>query len=244
MNKHRFINGHLSFALICCVLLGACTSDTAQQGAQTDRLPPCSADGSGFELRPFRQWKQYYHDKVNKAVEAHLKTIEETTSNPLQCTAESYSELVPASDELKEIAASLPGYYKDLSKLGSVTETDIGPVLLEFLRVYECSMRERQRLLPILVPKEATGAIYVGEYLESEGADIKIINEELAIARPTLERTLTIIGGYDRLRPLTLDIECIKRTSLDLRNVLGLAADASSCLPRVWDTHGSLRDLP
>ncbi len=65
----------------------------------------------------------------------------------------------------------------------------------------------------------------------------------MATARPTLERTLSIIGGLDRLNLLKLDIECLRRASLDLRNTLGLVAEAASCMPRSWDVRGSLRDM-
>lgn len=243
MNNLGARTGQVLYTLTLCALLAACNSDTAEQGAQLDRLPPCSADGSIFAEKPFEEWKELYHSNVSKVVEAHLKSIQDTVNKPLQCTAASYSELVPATDELKEVAGYLAGYRQG-NRLSQVTETDIGPVLLEFVRVYECSMRERGRNLAVIIPEEKVDPLEYGQLYNLSKEDEKKIEEEIAIARPALERTLTMIGGYDRLRPLTLDIECIKRTSLDLRNVLGLASDASSCLPRVWDTHGSLRDLP
>ena len=45
----------------------------------------------------------------------------------------------------------------------------------------------------------------------------------------------------DRLRALESGMECLARTSLDIRNALGLAAETAACLPRAWDARTSLR---
>ena len=126
--------------------------------------------------------------------------------------------------------------------MNALSELDFPVVLQELLRVYECSLLERQAFLPTLILQEHGGMNH-WEFLDQQAEENQAINSDLRIARPALERTLQIVGGYDLLRPLALDIECIKRTSLDLRNVLGLAAEVSTCLPRSWDGHDSLRDL-
>jgi hypothetical protein len=153
---------------------------------------------------------------------------------------------VPASEELKKMAKMLPVWKEDDKALEDLSEADMAPVMLEFLRVYECSLREREMYLSIYIlrDEDGSGSLLFGDYVDRKEEQDQQIHRELIIARATLERILGLMGGYDRLRPLALDIECIKRASLDLRNVLGLAADASSCMPKSWDTHGSLRDLP
>lgn len=229
----------LTFSLVAC---SSESDNTAKQGQQSERLAPCAADGSIFADLPFNEWQDAYHGRVQEVVEAHMETLNETTTLPLQCTADDYSQLVPASQALRRVASELPAYS---NSLGNLSEVDMAPVLLEFLRVYECSMKQREEYLSIYVPREfsRTETMSLGDFFEEKARQKKIMDEEMRVSRPALERTLGLISGYDRLRPLALDIECIKRASLDLRNVLGLASDASSCLPRIWDTHGSLRDL-
>ena len=68
------------------------------------------------------------------------------------------------------------------------------------------------------------------------------IVEELATTRDTMHRLLSLIGGMERMRILTAELECVQRASLDARNAFGLAAETASCLPRVWDHKDPLRD--
>lgn len=241
MNKTTFTVGKTLAALCACAMLAACGNDTAP-GTQSQRLPACSAKGSIFADAPFDEWADLYHGKVSAAVEAHLDTLRNAAELPLQCTAEEYADVVPATTELREIAGYLPG-YREGNKLEELNESDVGAVMLEFLRVYECSMLERKSYLLIRIPQEE-GPMMSWELLDIKKEQEATIDRELDVSRATMEKTMALVGGYDRLRPLALDVECIKRASLDLRNVLGLASDASSCLPKVWDTHGSLRDLP
>jgi hypothetical protein len=84
----------------------------------------------------------------------------------------------------------------------------------------------------------------LGKFNDATASDAQLIAKERRIARPVLQRTLQLIGGMDRLEPLGVDIECLKRTSLDIRNSLGLISQAASCLTRIEDTQGSLRDQP
>lgn len=240
MNKTPFLSGKMLAALCVCALLTACGNDYAP-GTQSQRLPACSAEGSIFADTPFDEWADLYHGKVSAAVESHLDTLRNASELPLQCTAEEYADVVPATTALREIAAYLPG-YREGNKLESLNEADIGAVMLEFLRVYECSMLERKSYLLIRIPQEE-GTMMSWELLDIKKEQEQKIDDELNVSRATMEKTMALVGGYDRLRPLALDVECIKRASLDLRNVLGLASDASSCLPKAWDTHGSLRDL-
>lgn len=243
MNKRFARIGARGMLAAFSLSLAACgaLNDTTHQGLQSERLAPCTSDGSIFADMPFSEWKDRYHENVQDVIEAHMESLSSTTELPLQCTADDYEELVPASEPLREMAAGLPA-YRDAENL---SETDMAPVLLEFLRVYECSMKQQEEYAVVYIPREfaSGGFMGLGNYLSKKAEQKQTMQDELRVSRTALERTLGLIGGYDRLRPLALDIECIKRASLDLRNVLGLAADASACLPRTWDTHGSLRDL-
>lgn len=241
MNKFPRTTGTL-LAATAALLLAACEDFTTPRARQFTALAPCTASGTTFATMPFEDWKDEYHKRVSDVVEAHISSIEQTSQNPLQCTADDYASVLQPSGQLTALASELPA-WKD--RTGELSEADAGSVLLEYLRIYECSLNERQYLLSVspLLPTERNTPMELGDLNAEVGKQVDIIEQEVALARPILERTLTIVGGYDRLRPLMVDIECLKRASLDLRNVLGLAAEASKCMPRIWDTHGSLRDL-
>ncbi len=176
-----------------------------------------------------------YHDGVNAAVESHLQTMKGITNQPIACTAADYASVLPPSAALRSIGEMLPAWK---NRLGELHESDMSVVLLEFLRVYECSMNEYLEMLPISDRSAMTGTL-----LEQQSRISNAVRNEQAVAREALVRTIGLTGGFDRLQPLNIDIECLKRASLDLRNTVGLAADVSSCLPRAWDPKGSLRDL-
>jgi hypothetical protein len=214
-------------------MLAGCEAGTGR--VQSLRLPACSAEGSVFETLKFDDWKSAYHDSVNAAVETHIQTMKGITEQPIACTAANYTSVIPASGALRAIGGGLPA-WKD--RLGDLHEADMSAVLLEFLRVYECSMNEYLEKLPIVDRSAMTGTL-----IEQQGRIADRIRIEETISREALVRTLGLVGGFDRLQPLNIDIECLKRASLDLRNVTGLAADISSCMPRSWDVKGSLRDL-
>lgn len=223
--------------LTASALLCAC-EDSSNRGLAALKLPPCSAENSIFAEKPYKEWKDIYHTQVDKVIEAHMKAMNESAKKPLQCTKADQNALVPATDELKETAKMIPA-WKD--RIQDLKETDMQAVLLEFLRIYECSLDENILFLPVNLTArdgEQRGA-FTDDMTEIRTASA----EEKSLSRETLNRTLSIVSGFDRLQPLTLDIECLKRSSLDLRNILGIASDVSSCLPRIWDAKGSLRDL-
>jgi hypothetical protein len=223
--------------IIGMLLLAACNQSL--EGTSLDRLAPCSASGTMFAVYPFEQWPGIYHDTVREVVEAHLTSIEGIDVAGLQCLSEEYRALTPPTGYLRALAQQLSSWQTP-SRLQALSEADMGAVLLEFLRVYECSLFERRNFLPIIL---ATGGPDRGAYEKEKAAQEIIIKRELLISRPSLERTLALVGNFDRLRPLAAEAECIKRASLDLKNSLGLAAETSACLSRTWDARGSLRDL-
>lgn len=242
MNNTYAAFGRLVTALALCLVLAACLKTPGTGGTQGERLAPCTASGSQFGDEKFDRWPQIYHGTVSQVVESHLGRIGQVSQLPIRCTAKNYASMESPTSALSGLAAQLPawkGAQQDLS------ESDVSAVLLEFLRVYECSLNERRHNLSVMLINEQTGGVLTrGEFNDLYAEQNQQIDTELRIARATLERTLELVGGYDRLRPLALDIECLKRSSLDLRNVLGLAAQASACLPRSWDVRGSLDDLP
>lgn len=237
MNE-RMIHCRRLFGVCAAVLLLSGCENTASRGLQGLRLPACSSEGSVFEKTDFGKWATLYHGQIDKVIEAHMKTMRDVDNKPLQCTNADYASLIPPSAPLKEAAAMLPA-WKD--RLKDLHETDMQSVLMEFLRVYECSLDEHSTFLNTRFDR--TKITDIGQ-LAQEQSDVRdTVKREKALSREALDRTLGIVSGLDRLQPLTLDIECLKRSSLDLRNALGLASDVTSCLPRIWDAKGSLRDL-
>ncbi|MBI3336968.1 hypothetical protein HYZ98_05415 [Candidatus Peregrinibacteria bacterium] len=215
-------------------------------------LPPCSGDGTIFSLIPFNFWAYAYHQLVDAAVTAHLKSFNNQGSDSpffsnLQCAAPDLSGLLQPSAPLFLIATQLPP-WQDPQNLASLSEQDFGVVLLEFLRIYECALKNHRTFLDVNIMNDAPLFSKLPLQWPEFGVERKrresVIEQELRIARSALDRILSTSGALDRLRPFLLDLECIERASLDLRNVLGLISEGSTCLPRVWDARGSLRDPP
>ena len=215
-------------------------------------LPPCSGDGTIFALLPFDFWAYTYHQLVDSAVSAHMKIFDDQGSDSsvfskLQCAAPDFAGLLPPSAPLFLIAANLPP-WQDPKNIARLSEQDFGAVLLEFLRIYECALKNHRNFLDINIIKDAPLFSNLPLNWQEFGAERKrreiVIEQELRIARSALERIFYTIGNLNRLLPFLLELECIARASLDLRNVLGIVSEASACLPRVWDARGSLRDPP
>jgi len=248
MNKFAVRAGMLSV----CVLCAGCGISDADTGENILRLPECSGKGTAFASLQLDAARSNYHTTVAGVVDAHLSELADINTLPLQCTANDYRGLLQPSTALSALAAQLPEW--GASRAGRLSEADIGPVLLEYLRVYECALYERERFLVPTVQDEKekvetdedgneTRTIDRTELVNEKDRQQKILTEELLTARPALERTIAFLGVIDRLRPLSAELECLKRASLDVRNVTGLTAEAASCMPKMWDARGSLRDL-
>lgn len=199
----------------------------------TQPLPPCSASGTVFQsLGDAQGMSDFYHKQVGLVVDAHVNATNISNAE-LVCDAENYRQLVPPTEALQSLASLLP------HRTAEISYTDSASVLLEFLRVYECSLMERQYFLPVVLQQSDRG-----KYEEATTNESNFIQHELRTARTSLERTLVVMGGLDRLRPLMAETECIKRSTLDLRNTLGLVAESMSCMPRTYDARGSLVESP
>jgi hypothetical protein len=214
------------------LLLAGCTATDLGPDYGTHNLPPCTAKGSVFADLPFDEWPQHYHSTVSDVVEAHVQN-----TDALVCTADSYADLDKPTTALVSLASTLPP-WQDPQHLQHLSEADLGAVLLEFNRVYECSLLEQGMFLPVKVQPAVT---VQGLYRQTITQQQQVIQQELATARPTLDRLLSLIGGVGRLKPVRMEVECLTRTSLDMRNVFGLVAEATSCLSRIGDARTSLR---
>jgi hypothetical protein len=217
-----------------CLLLAACDEQGGPLGG--DPLSPCTASGTMFQGLAAASGAALYHESVSLVVDAQILAAQDIGAGALRCDAEDYRSLVPPTFALQALAAQLPPWQRE-GAMPDLAPSDVGSVLLEYLRIYECSLIERQYFLPAIAASEGRGR---GDYLDAKAKEEAVIREELRTARASLERTLVLLAGVDRLQPLVAETECLKRISLDLRNSLGLAAEAMSCMPRGLDARGTL----
>lgn len=210
-------------------------------------LSPCTRfddryDVLGFNSNYIDDWKDIYHTNVNDIVEEYLKQPE------IECTAESYVELFTPGPALLDLAASLPTWNDPDVPLSRL---DTARVLLEYLRLYECALVEYDALLYYETAQEefdirgeiAFEKFFFSDLISEAFSRGNTIKRERIVARKSLHRVLTLIGAFDRLRPLEAELECMQRFSLDVRNIAALSAEASACLPRTWNAKDALRDL-
>ncbi|MDO8468441.1 MAG: hypothetical protein Q7S29_01660 [Candidatus Peribacter sp.] len=212
-------------------------------------LTPCSRFEESYMQLPFRdgnfaEWPKFYHATAAAIIEEHIQSF----SRAPKCAAATGNDVLPAGPKLKELAQKLPSW-----KNASVSQWETSSVLLEFLRAYECALKERLYFLHPEAVKEiekmrasegSTEDITLGEVVMEVSQEDRTIAKELATARPTLNRSLAVLAGVSRLLPLHTELQCIERASLDIRNALALGAEAGACLPRIWNAKDPLRDLP
>lgn len=223
------------------LVLAGCSPSPGWDWLGKDPQAPCSIKDGPFADVDFDRWPQTYHGTVSAVIDAHLDKLRNPSTASITCTADDYPAMVAGSGPLQSLASRLAPW-----KNRAASELELGPVLQEYLRTYECALQEKRYFLPTSRQSSSSSQgpeLGYGRFVSEEQDDASVISRELASARPLLERTLSIVGGMDRLQPLSLDIECIRRASLDLRNTLGLTAEAAACMPRAWDVRGSLRDL-
>lgn len=193
------------------------------------------------------KWPENYHNTVERILDEYTKPIEK-----IACLE---NDIFPVEedDALYELASKLPPWSTP-EKLADLQRNDVGFVLLEFLRIYECALLDRKNFAELYVndkyaQDQDEGRVRsdldlrLGTQRARIDAERSVVAQELAIARPTLEKALLVISGNNRLSVLDAELQCLQRASLDIRNALSLAADTSSCLPRIWNTKDVLRNL-
>ncbi len=189
-------------------------------------------------------WSSGYHAVVGGIVDEYMGAERE-----IDCLSERVEDLMPAGPLMLELAGKLPP-WEDPAELAQLSSIDTGTVLLEFLRTYECALAERYFFLFGDVIKELQDVFSRNDaelgwrhVMEELAEQERKIREEISVARPALERALTFASGKDRLGALNMEAECFYRSTLDLRNGLGAAAEAAACFPRVQDVKDPLRDM-
>lgn len=192
-------------------------------------------------------WRENYHKNTAAIVNAVS-----SQSQTVQCTIAPSQNVPPV---MLAIASQLPP-WRDTQRLVTLRTEDVGSVLLEYLRVYECALQERLAELPVRaglevlererdlnpVMRESITSVPIIDESDEESRQASIIRQEMRLSRPTLHRSLLFLASTMRLGSLGNEMECLTRASADLRNTLGLTAETTACIPRIWDARGALRN--
>lgn len=209
---------------------------------------------------PYAEWAQRYHGNIGNVLESFIGEVVDgdyaqrnLPGGTGRCSGGQQAGAIPAPPPVEDIGKKLEPWSGTGSST-NFTQSDTTPVLIEYLRVYECSLAERSTTLLVEIWREetvrrnllpgglASNPFFFIKLWEMWAQQSKDIRRELQIARPTLERALGIMGTVQMARSLVQDTNCLQRASLDIRNALGLSADAASCLPRIWNAKDPLRD--
>lgn len=203
-------------------------------------------------LSAVEQWSTLYHGTVDQVVTEYVGTIEIDPST-IDCLADNTDILELPPPQMVALASQLPP-WQDAAELITLKRSDIGAVLQEYLRVYECSLAERQ----VSISSEVYEDIWRYVDLQPGGREDnpvkwwdvgdgsqfsqRLIDHEMAISRTTLDRTLTVTANLDRFRGLRINAICLQRASLEARNGFALAAESAACFPRTFYPQDILRD--
>lgn len=205
------------------------------------RLGTCTRKATPiFRDIPYAEWKTAYHTTTQNILQALYESRWETSAQ--NCT----EPAAPAG--LEQLARNLEPWKK--GEHAPFTAADTPPVLLEHLRVYECALIERAVFLPMHIRDEEyerrrgreANPLFFPQLMSLTFEQLQDILKELRTARPTLEQALTLVAPLGSVNGLRRNLECIQRASLDIRNALALAAEATACLPRTWNPQDVLRD--
>ncbi len=250
--------------IVAAILLTGCAGQYMPPEYSGELLPACSKENTPFadkdfanyskadEKGPTYQWGELFDEKVQEVVDAHMRLLlppekkadpdaggQNDSKSPV-CTAATYREMIPASSKLSALANALPGFKNRRKQL---SEVDMDAVLLEWLRVYQCSLKEEETFAQQHIQQESNdndSPYDVEAELERRRS---FIEYELSTSQQKISRLMTVLGGLNRLRPLTAELTCLERTSADIRNNISLLSEASACLPRALNAKTSLRDF-
>jgi hypothetical protein len=228
----------------------------------TPILASCSATNDFFKLEytsitrdndVVDQWKTNFHDLMNSLTNAQLND-----ELIIDCTALTIGQFLQPTGAMSEILNTWEPFMSDPDSQ-KLSRLDIGHVQLELLRQYECALLERARFAETTIGPElvyemfrstfAPGSreqfgIKVKELADETNDQREKIVQEIGITRETVEQVVRLLNGKERTTIIKAEAQCLERASLDIRNASGLLAEATSCLPRIWNSRDVLTDLP
>jgi hypothetical protein len=188
-------------------------------------------------------WSTAYHTRVAGIVDEHTAFLDSGGS----CLSE--DTRTPAQPKLTELIKELPE-WKNKTEF---SQEDMAAALTDYLQQYECALQERSIVLEAAVfddfasmggsTSSKNGTLELDTYEDEIHVQARRIEEEQTIARDALKRTLTYLSGHARVWRVQHSLQCLEGAMLDIRNALSLAADASACMPKLWDTQTFLRSF-
>ncbi|MFA6523728.1 MAG: hypothetical protein WCS85_05165 [Candidatus Peribacteraceae bacterium] len=247
----------LALLLASCLPLLLVSCGAPQQWDPTGGLTPAQKPGTSTGrtipgLRPCGAnpdlFPQNYEDPEAKAWDQQVTqritlAIEMTYQKQKSPSCDDDGKAVPL---VQTIAKSLP-QWKDLNR--TPTAADTGDVLLDYLDAYGCALKAKSATTIVndlqVRANQLEDPLTYPEAVEKALEWRKEVEERLGEEREALRRTLFLLQGGSRISPLEHSLVCLTRASKDLRNVLGLLAEAATCIPtRTWDVQGWLRFIP
>lgn len=214
-----------------------------------DPAQGCVSKGTPFDPERDETMKipqkviEKFHKDVSDVVaehEYHLKT-----PSRWKCDGKTFDELMPPSPKLKKMAKALPG----LSAQDKKAEfSSFIPIITEYQRVYECRLYElTEGRIDIVQEGQDESSSAEGAKSNFETAQrITSLTQRLADERRTsriaLEHTFNTFRSFELAAPMNIELNCLQREALDVRNAMSLLSDAASCLPKIWDAATSLHE--
>ena len=245
-SSRYFIGGRL--------LSASAAGGGSSSSVSTDEIRACSSVGTMFEgMTDLKKVMDMFRQRTSSVVGEREKFLA-TPSTWICLPGASGDE--PPMPMLQGLANELPGWHFQYSDTpGGSVNTVLKPmafgsfasILSEFEREYECKLSEFQ--------EEAFERVYRGddipsidapqaqpEYIYRLGEFHRLQLIERQRARTAVERTIHALRSIEINYVYAKQLVCFQRASLDLKNELGLLADATSCMPRIWDALTSLHD--
>ena len=218
------IKRHLALAICIGCLTTVLAAPYAYAQERYPILAPCTRDDPRyaalfFNTEHFDDWAEKYHEAVDEVVEEYLEP-----PGDIQCDEDILLPIDGATSAMGAMAQKLPP-WQDPTDRAKLKRSDVGIVLLEHLRLYECALSEHYYYLPVDVIQEkfldfSGGTFPLPKFVP--GFDLleliaemerrrEIIRNEIVIARPTLERALLLLNALTRLMPLDAELQCLQR---------------------------------
>lgn len=247
----------LSNALLRGQLLGGGSGPPGSLFTAPGQSRACASQGTMFEnIHQPTKVTELFSLRMNAIVDERLRLL--NTPSAWSCIA-SGGVQQPLMPELQALADDMPGwhYVMQTAVLGSpqtlvnrkpVTWENFSSVALEFVREYECKLSELQdqAINVVLTDNDIENPDPAGLYSATLASRItnliQLMTDERQRARTATERTINTLRSFEMHLPFTLQMHCMQRTAMDLKNTLALTADAVSCMPKIWDSVTSIHD--
>jgi hypothetical protein len=213
----------------------------------------CTSSGTIFDVRIDEKMDipsevvQKYHRMMSAAFAEHERAL--ATPSAWTCSANTFERMAPRSQTLSAMASTMPQWKK---RLQDVTFVKFPDVVADFQRLYECKLSEFDASWSTTVVAQGydryDSSAQKGKPITQFTETPRIVefqnslHEEVELTRLALQRSLLTLRSLELGAPINVELNCLEREMLDMRNELSLLADASACFPRIWDAATSLHE--